>query len=143
MASERWIRRFGIALGVLLFGYWLALFFGTHLPRIPKSLAEQSDKVLHFTAYFGLAMLLTAWRLTRGAMTKRAAITTWLIIGAYGIVDEITQPLVGRHCDLADWFADMTGATLGIALVVFTVFRFCRNNQVIDCAPGEQSSAEP
>ena len=38
-----------------------------------------------------------------------------LIVAAiYGVLDELTQTLVGRSADVADWLADMVGATVGI-----------------------------
>ena len=36
-------------------------------------------------------------------------------------IDEWTQPLVGRVCDLNDWFADTIGAA--IAVCVFLIVR--------------------
>jgi VanZ family protein len=41
-----------------------------------------------------------------------------LILALYGAFDEQTQKLVGRHCDLRDWFADMAGAALAVGLMM-------------------------
>jgi VanZ family protein len=37
-----------------------------------------------------------------------------LVAAGYGILDELTQALVGRSADIKDWFADLVGATAGI-----------------------------
>ncbi|MDB5346753.1 MAG: hypothetical protein JWP89_5130 [Schlesneria sp.] len=105
-----------IGLVTLLAIYWSSMFFGTHLPRMPQSLAGHSDKLLHFCAYGGLAVLLLSWRITRGRVSIRQLLMLWLMIGAYGIFDEMTQPLVGRDSDIEDWLADLTGAAIGLAV---------------------------
>jgi VanZ family protein len=105
-----------IGLVILLAIYWSSMFFGTHLPQMPQSLAGQSDKLLHFGAYCGLAILLLSWRITRGRVSIRQLLVFWLMIGAYGIFDEVTQPLVGRDSDIKDWLADLTGAAIGLAV---------------------------
>jgi len=99
-----------------LVAYWLAMFTGTHLPRIPQALADQGDKVLHICGYLGLAFLLLAWRATRGTITLRRLGLLLLLIAIYGAFDEVTQPLVGRQCDFSDWVADLFGAVLGILI---------------------------
>lgn len=96
--------------------YWSSMFFGTHLPLMPQSLAGQSDKVLHCGAYLGLATLLLTWRISRGPVLFRDIVLIWLMIGLYGIFDEVTQPLVGRHADIEDWLADLTGAAIGLGI---------------------------
>ncbi|HEY4263157.1 MAG TPA: VanZ family protein [Schlesneria sp.] len=105
-----------IGLVTLLVIYWSSMFFGTHLPKMPQGLAGQSDKLLHFCAYCGLAVLLLSWRITRGRVSLSQLLLFWLMIGAYGIFDEMTQPLVGRDCDIKDWLADLTGAAIGLAV---------------------------
>lgn len=92
------------------------MFFGTHLPRIPRSLAEQSDKLLHFVAYGGLAVLLLGWRASRRVPTLQTVVMLWVLIAVYGLFDETTQPLVGRHCDFWDWIADIIGSAIGLAI---------------------------
>jgi VanZ family protein len=106
--------------GVLLacaIGYWLMLFTGTHLPRVPKAFAEQSDKVLHLAGYGGLAAVLLFWRLSRGPVGLRSLALLWIVIACYGAFDEVTQPIVGRFCDFGDWVADVTGAAVALAIV--------------------------
>jgi VanZ family protein len=106
--------------------YWLALFVGTHLPRLQPTFAiRHSDKWLHATAFFALAMLLAwCWSL-RGAFGPRQAAAALAGIAAYGAFDELTQPLVNRHASAADWMADLVGAAAGLAvfLVAQAAFR--------------------
>ena len=99
--------------GWLLVAYWLAIFSGTHYPQAPRIEIDNSDKILHFSGYFGLAFLLMAWRLTRRAPTFGAVAFVVAVIVTYGALDEITQPLTGRDCDLLDWVADVAGTILG------------------------------
>jgi VanZ family protein len=111
----------------LLVVYWLALFVGTHVPRGPHELLPKnvSDKLLHFTAYGGLAFLLCLnWSLRRPLGWRQFAIVLALLAG-FGAFDEITQIPVGRDCDILDWTADVTGATLGVGafLLVSSVVR--------------------
>jgi VanZ family protein len=111
-----WSRRIPLTLLVLLSLYWLSLFVGTHIPRVPQVLAEKGDKTLHLCAYGGLAALLLCWRLSKGPVSIRSVAMIWLIVAGYGIFDEVTQPLTGRFCEFADWVADVIGATIAIAV---------------------------
>ena len=43
-------------------------------------------------------------------------------VALYGVIDEVTQPMVGRTMDGVDWLADIAGAATGLAL--FFVVRF-------------------
>lgn len=112
------------ALVALLSAYWLSMFLGTHIARVPVSMAEQGDKLLHLGGYGGLAVLLLAWRISRGPASFRTVALIWLLIAGYGAFDEITQPLVGRNCDFADWIADLIGTALGLAVTWPVASRF-------------------
>lgn len=79
------------------------------------------DKVLHFTAYAGLAVLLFRWRYpvvvsdpVRGALPW-----LWTILGpaVLGLCDEIMQSRTpGRSADPLDWLADTTAGCVVLAL---------------------------
>src|SRR6185295_18305194 len=86
------------------------------------------DKVFHFTSYAGLAFLLATlgaavWSGTRGKPWARLVryLAVLPAVALYGIVDEMTQPAVGRTADPLDWVTDIAGATTG--LLVFLAFR--------------------
>jgi VanZ family protein len=105
----------------LAFGlFWLALFVGTHIPISEDMLPPVGgDKVLHFGAYLVLSLLLvTAWQLAGGILTRRHLTIAWIAVLAYAAFDEITQIPVGRDCDIKDWLADAAGAAVGILLFV-------------------------
>lgn len=109
---------FQIRLGVfVLAAYWLLIFAGTHLPKLPAIAADVSDKAKHFTAFFGLTLLL-CYVTTSPKLGRRFA---WIGSGAacYAAVDELTQMLVpGRTADVWDFAAD----SLGIAVALFTYY---------------------
>jgi VanZ family protein len=69
------------------------------------------DKILHFAAFYALALLGAA------AFPSRKALV-WLavLLCAYGALIEILQPLppFGRDRDVLDWVADTIGITLAI-----------------------------
>lgn len=100
-------------------GYWLLLFISTHVP-IPKAAPQirHGDKVAHFIAYAGLT-LLGAWRLHAREQLCIKSVSFWAAVYcAFGAMDELLQPLVGRTLSLWDWLADALGvaaATLAIA----------------------------
>lgn len=111
----------------LLVVYWLALFAGTHVPRAQQVLLPKnvSDKLLHLTAYGGLAMLICLnWSLRR-TLTWRHGVIVLALVAGFGALDEVTQIPVGRDCELLDWTADITGATAGVGLFLLagSVFR--------------------
>lgn len=112
--DSNWARR---GSGILLLIYLTALITGTHLPH-PEELItiEGNDKWLHFGAYFGLAFLMATRLQTLRPVTRSALLAIWILAAFTGVVDELTQMLPGinRHCELADWLADIAGAACGL-----------------------------
>lgn len=74
-----------------------------------------SDTILHVLGYCALG-LATVWRLeNRPAGLASRRWLGWLaFLIIYAIVDELSQPLVGRSCEMGDWLADVCGAILGM-----------------------------
>lgn len=111
-----WTRR---GSGILLLIYLTALITGTHLPH-PEDLisVEGNDKWLHFGAYFGLTFLMATRLQSLRPVTWRATLAIWSLAAFTGIVDELTQllPGINRHCELADWLADIAGAACGLVV---------------------------
>lgn len=98
--------------------YWLALFVATHIPVVPEALKEPgADKWAHSIAYAGLAFLLATRNSTWDRLTWNVATQILLVVGVYGIVDELTQIPVGRNAEMGDWLADLRGASVGLGLV--------------------------
>ena len=105
--------------------YWVLLFVSSHIP-IPKLVyqANVSDKLLHFLAYMNLFFLLWFSVNPDGKASWRSW-SIWLIItGAFilGGIDELTQPYVGRTCDILDFVADAEGILGGLIIFVFLSF---------------------
>ncbi len=110
-------RTFQKALTILLAGYWLALFVGTHIPRIPTALQMPgADKWQHTVAYTGLAVLLAARRSIGKRLTWRLVLGIAGVVIAYGALDELTQIPVGRDAEFKDWLADGLGTLIGLGL---------------------------
>ncbi|MDR1908536.1 MAG: VanZ family protein [Spirochaetaceae bacterium] len=105
-------------------GIWILSSRST-LPR-PKGILG-FDKLQHFLAYLVLALTLGLWfsrESWQRPWRKRcpwAALITFLLAAAYGIIDEVHQSFVpGRNCSLRDWFADVAGAALGVAALALS-----------------------
>jgi len=94
--------------------YWLMLCVLTHLPVSPRKPWHMGDSTAHFLAFIGLSALLYLhlW-VTRPGFRWNATVVLALAM-LYALVDERTQPLVGRTCDIMDWMADVAGAAAGV-----------------------------
>ncbi|MGH7176070.1 MAG: VanZ family protein [Tepidisphaeraceae bacterium] len=96
--------------------YALGVLVATHLPpsRVPQT--PVSDTVEHFAAYLILSALLCG-TMGRGGAVRAAAASL-----VFAATDELTQPFVGRQCDLNDWLADAAG-TVSAALAAVAIQR--------------------
>jgi VanZ family protein len=101
--------RRGIVIAALVC-YWVALFVSTHVPLEPQISVPGEDKTLHFVGYGVLALLF-------GIAFPRSLRLALIVLALYAAFDELTQPLVGRHCDFHDWLADLGGIAIGLTLV--------------------------
>jgi VanZ family protein len=117
-ANERATLQKRISLAVLAV-YWIALFVGTHVPRLqPPPPLAQSDKWLHFTAFAVLSALF-AWNWSlRAAFGWRERLAAVAILAVYGALDEFTQSYVSRDANIHDWYADLAGILVGLAALV-------------------------
>jgi VanZ family protein len=110
-------RRLFQLLALLLGGYWATIFTLTHIPSPPIDVeVDHFDKLAHACAYAGLAFLLAAaWSAWRGYRPRILAGVLGLAV-LYGAFDELSQKLVpNRTADPLDFFADIVGATAGLA----------------------------
>lgn len=128
-ARLRW--RFVYLLLGALVAYWLAMFAGTHISRPVETTFHANDKLLHFSGYGGLALLLVTWRQLCRPLSIRILVTSVAILALYGACDEITQIPVGRDCELNDWLADMLGALSGtlLAAAAIATHRWLRSGE--------------
>jgi VanZ family protein len=122
---------------VVLACYAAAALTGTHLPRIPHidlpTDIHISDKLAHYTMYSGLTMLAIAVGLSSRRLSRLLSGTarrTWIVaatccaLAIYGLVDEATQPWVGRTFDWFDWLANLGGiATAASIMAVLLYFK--------------------
>jgi len=109
---------FGFRLATVVLGiYWLAIFTGTHLPKIPQSVPLLDDKAIHFTAYFFLVVQMCYATNSTRWFRRFAAIAGIAMI--YGAIDELSQGLVpNRTPDLLDYAADVAGIWTAIAFYI-------------------------
>lgn len=101
-------------LSFVLFWPALALIvWGELTPHPPDVLPGASDKVLHFTAYFGLAVLATA------ALVKpRTVLIAVLTLVAIGGALEILQSFTGRDAEWLDEAANSLGVITGAVVTL-------------------------
>lgn len=101
-------------------GCILAAFITTHMPP-PAKLAHPliNDKLLHFLGFM-LIGVLTVWRMGNDPrrFAPRALLLWFLVLVAYGAIDETTQPFFNRDCEFFDWVADCGGGAFGMVLGV-------------------------
>ena len=104
-----WMRRTG---RVMFWPALIVVLWGELTPHPPKLAGPWMwDKLDHFTAYFGLALLATlGWGLRRSLI--------WVFLAVIGLGGglEIIQTLTGRDGQWGDFFANDLGALLGMAL---------------------------
>jgi VanZ family protein len=96
--------------------FWMFIFVMTHIPQQRLPDVPVSDKGTHVITFAVLGSLLygTVW-LSRPEDWSGV----WkvpLILTLYGAFDEATQPLANRSGEFADWYADVAGAVLAVAL---------------------------
>lgn len=89
--------------------YWILCFLLTHLPPgAAPSVAQGFDKVFHFVGYSLLGFLI--------CLNAKRRVSALLFLVIYSLIDETTQPWVGRAFDWFDLSADFLGGLLGISL---------------------------
>jgi VanZ family protein len=111
------VRRFLLA-GTLL--YWTALLVATHMPPKHMPSIHVWDKAEHFLGYFFLAAAIEI-TFIKDSTSRRWVLIVWLTCIAYGAIDELTQPMFGRDCELLDWVADALGS--GSSLIALLLIR--------------------
>lgn len=101
--------------------YWLILFSLTSLPSSNAITTGVSDKIEHFGAYGLLGVLIYLNLFFQNSielLKKFPAIFTIIFTSLYGLLDELHQLLVpGRSCEFLDWFADFSGALIGVIII--------------------------
>jgi VanZ family protein len=108
--------------------YWIVLFTATSLPASNLPSVDVSDKIKHFSAFFGLSVLLSLTLLYQGKVLlfKKYFLAAALVIcSIYGLLDEFHQSFVpGRNSEFLDWVADFLGAAAGVLLVYYLLKKY-------------------
>ena len=92
---------------------WIAVILtGTSVPSVPGPSVPGLDKLGHFAMYAVLGVLTArAIRIP----TPRALVAALAAIAVFAAADEWHQRLIpSRSAELADWFADVAGASIGV-----------------------------
>ena len=108
---------------VCFWAYGLILLIATHAPARDVQFIVRAadyglldpDKLLHMAAYGVLGLLAALAYGGRWQTMTSAAIALFAMLAAWGIVDELTQPLFGRLADANDFVCDLIGGTIGLA----------------------------
>ncbi len=81
-------------------------------PQVSTKVAW-SDKIVHFSVYAVLGHLVArALAAPRSRATLLAAVAGMCV---FGMLDEVHQAWIpGRDASIADWMADLLGATVGL-----------------------------
>jgi VanZ family protein len=112
--------------------YWCFLCVLTHLP--PSAIREPqgfwlTDKQAHFIAYFVLSFSVGITLMVTLPGRRWIPLFVIALAMAYGAIDERTQPMFGRDCELGDWVADTLGS-VAAAAGLFVVSFFIRPRPV-------------
>ena len=98
-----------------------AIFFASSMTAVPDLPGGLTDKTGHLIGYALLGALAirgfagAAW----AGVGAGSAVRAVLLSAAYGATDEFHQSFVAtRTPDVRDWFADVMGAVLGVAIVL-------------------------
>ena len=112
------------AFTVCFWAYGLILLIATHLPADDVEFIVRAadyglleldpDKLLHMAAYGVLGLLAALAYGGRWQTTLSAAIALLVLLTAWGMVDELTQPLFGRFADSSDLVFDIIGSAIGL-----------------------------
>lgn len=131
-------RSLAIAMAIALTLYCVGIFAASSMSRPPGlETVEQhvSDKVVHATAFLGMALLAIGnARSWRAAWSLGAQLTAGVVFTVlFGVSDEIHQAFTpGRSPDVLDVAADTVGALTAAALV-FLASKFVRTTGVARC----------
>ena len=96
----------------------LLILAATSVPgeSVPATGIAGIDKVVHFLLYAVLGALTA--RALPAARRVRHVVLSLLAISAFAALDEWHQQIIpGRSADLADWAADVTGASFAMLLL--------------------------
>ena len=84
------------------------------------------DKLIHMGEYAIFGLLVSRAIVFRATARGQVFLFTFLIVGAFGALDEFYQTLIpGRDSSYGDWVADIVGVALGSSL--YLLWKFYRD----------------
>ena len=111
----------------MLVGYVLLIFLVSSIPGLtaPGSRFFASDKVAHLIEYSLLGALLSNLFWGRIGNSRWMELFFIIAVGAsIGALDELYQSFIpGRTMSIYDWYADVSGTTIGALLLRFRLRR--------------------
>ena len=115
--------------------YWIIILIGTTIPADAfVDVVELSDKVEHFIAYFGLAVLLGLNLYFQEKWEKISLyyiVATLIICLTYGVLDELHQLFVpNRMAEFWDWVADSLGTITGLFVTSIFLQKIIKNKNL-------------
>lgn len=96
--------------------FWLSSLSNPPVPEFLKF--PYSDKLLHAIAFGAVGASAAFGSIVRkNTLGLEVFLEAWILTAIYGFLDEVHQRYVpSRSSDITDWFADITGAAIGIAV---------------------------
>ena len=92
--------------------------------NFPEAAWLTHDKMIHFGEYGLFGFLVARAMNTRVTSSGRIFLSTLLLGGLFGMLDEIYQSIIpGRDSSVYDWIADVTGILLGSWVYLWLKFR--------------------
>ena len=95
---------------------WLTAATATHIPADSMPDISVGDVLLHFTGYLGLTGVFLFTLRVHGVRLSHRILLTFPLLLLYGILDELTQPLVNRYASIFDWLANAVGISGALIL---------------------------
>ena len=116
MSKNSWVSIITIAAYCALI-FYLSSLPGNSIPNFPVS-----DKIIHFSLYLVLGLLITYFFYSLKFFNSRLKILviTWAFIALYGLSDEIHQLfVVGRNFEVLDLVVDIIGGSSGCLIMSY------------------------
>jgi VanZ family protein len=107
---------------IIIAAYCALIFYLSSLPGNSIPNFQVSDKIIHFSLYLGLGLLITYFFYSLKVFNARLKIMviTLAFIAPYGLSDEIHQLfVVGRNFEVLDLVVDIIGGSSGFLIMSY------------------------